>query len=87
MKYEFTGERKILPNGTQVHRIRALRDIPGAARAGELGGWLESAENLSQGGTCWVPRNSVAYGQAQVSGDTQVSDMTTVSGAARRFFN
>ena len=48
MKYELTDNKK---NG--LTQIRALRDF-GAVKAGDLGGWIESEKNLSQGGDCWV---------------------------------
>ena len=40
MKYELTDEKKQLPNGTTLHRIRYLP-------TGDLGGWVESEKNLS----------------------------------------
>ena len=70
-KYELTGETKKSCTKT-LHRIRALRDF-GSVRAGDLGGWVESEENLSHEGDCWV------YGHAQVHGDAQVSGCEDVA--------
>ena len=50
-KYEFTGETKQWL-GRTLHRIRAVADFKLAGgikvKAGELGGWIEEEENLSQ---------------------------------------
>ena len=36
-----------------LHRIKAVRSF-GNVQEGKLGGWVESEENLSQEGNCWV---------------------------------
>lgn len=51
-KYELTSETFVL-SGHTLHRIRALKDF-GSINAGELGGWVEKEENLSQYGNAWV---------------------------------
>ena len=54
-KYELTKETKTLMDGTVLHRIRALLDIPmHGVKAGDLGGWIEKENNLSQCGNAWV---------------------------------
>jgi hypothetical protein len=62
MKYEFTGETKIVGDVT-LRQIRALDAIVmfGVA-AGDLGGWIEKEANLEQ-----------VYGDAQVCGNARVS--------------
>ena len=43
-KYELTEETKTLADGTVLHRIRALLDIPRhGVKAGELGGFVVRA--------------------------------------------
>lgn len=78
---------------TTVYQIRALKDF-GDVKAGDLGGFVESTDNLSQTGRCWVYDNAVVYGNAVVkdnavvSGDAVIkenaviSDMATVFGQA-----
>ena len=64
-KYELTNETKTLAGGTVLHRIRALRDIPRfGVKAGELGGFVEGENNLSQDGDAWVFDNAEVYGNA-----------------------
>ena len=58
-KYEFTGEIKN-DAGRMLHRIRALTNF-GTVKAGDLGGWIEKEENLSQDGNCWVYGDAIVY--------------------------
>ena len=83
-KYELTNETKTLAGGTGLHRIRALRDIPRfGVKAGELGGFVEGENNLSQDGDAWVFGNANVYGNAKVYGNANVSGDAEVSGYAR----
>ena len=66
-KYEFTGETKEW-FGVALHRIRALVEIAAlGVSVGDLGGWIEKEENLSQvSGDAWVSGNALVSGNAQV---------------------
>ena len=82
-KYRMTDET-IKVNGHILHRIEALIDIPYAkVKAGDKGGFIESEENLSQEGDCWVGDDARVSGNAQVSGNAKVSGHAQVSGHAR----
>ena len=73
-KYEFTGETKqveILFKTVTLHRIRAAVEF-GIVKVGELGGWIEKEENLSQKGDAWVYGDAEVYGNAKVCGDAEV---------------
>ena len=74
-KYELTSETKVFL-GKTLYRIKALVQF-GNVNAGDLGGWIEKEENLSQSGNAWV------YGDASVSGDAEVYGNARVSGDAR----
>ena len=52
-KYKLTDDTVTLANGTVLHRIRALEDF-GRVKAGDLGGYIQSEDNLSHEGDCWV---------------------------------
>ena len=69
-KYELTNETKEF-YGMILHRIRALKDF-GRVRAGDLGGWVEKEDNLSQFGACWVYENAKVYEDAMVYGSAKV---------------
>ena len=80
-KYELTSETSQYV-GHILHRIKALKDF-GSVKAGELGGWIESEENLSQAGNAWVYNNAKVFDKARVYGDARVSEDVTVCGNAK----
>ena len=83
-KYEFTGETKteVLFGETVVfHRIRALISF-GTVNAGEIGGWIESENNLDESGKAWVHSNAWVSGNAQVRGNAWVRGKARVDGNA-----
>lgn len=73
-----------------LHRIRALRDICGEIRAGDIGGFVESESNLSaEPGDCaWIFDDAIACGSAYVSkgsvmsGHSRVEDNAYLRGAS-----
>lgn len=73
-KYELTTNTKVF-DGKTLYQIRALVSF-GTVNAGDLGGYIEKEDNLSQADTAWV------YGDAQVCGNAQVSGNARVSGNA-----
>ena len=86
-KYEMTSNYKIFL-GKKLFQIRALVDLCNGVKAGELGGYIEKEENLSQSGNAWVggdarvTDNARVTGNAQVAGEAQVRDNAWVSGDA-----
>lgn len=83
MKYEFTGETKKvgLFGNIIVRRIRATIAF-GVVKAGDLGGWIEKEENLSQEGDAWVCGDARVYGNAWVYGNARVYGDARVYGNA-----
>ena len=79
-KYEFTGEVKVV-FGITLHRIRAAVSF-GAVVKGELGGWIEKEDNLSQNGNAWVYGNAEVCDNAKVCGNAEVCDNAKVCGNA-----
>lgn len=83
-KYEFTGET--LTNGCYciLKQIRALRDIPRhGVKAGDIGGWIEYSDNLSQEGDAWVSDNACVYQDARIQDNALVSRNACVFGNAK----
>ena len=82
-KYEMTSNYKIFL-GKKLFQIRALVDLCNGVKAGELGGYIEKEENLSQSGNAWVggdarvTDNARVTGNAQVAGDAWVRDNAQV---------
>ena len=84
-KYELTDETKTC-FGRTLHRIKALVDF-GLIKAGKIGGWIETEDNLSQYGNAWVAGDAQVYDNARVSGNAQVSGNARVSGNAQVYGN
>ena len=74
-KYELTNETKVV-DGRTLHRIRALVAF-GDVQVGDLGGWIEKEENLSQEGSAWV------MGSARVMDSARVMGSAKIAGSAR----
>ena len=67
--------------GKILYRIKSLKDFFNVKK-GELGGYIEKIENLSQEDNAWVSGNAWVYGNARVSGNARVYGNTRVSGNA-----
>lgn len=79
-KYEVLRENtKEAEDGTLLYQIRLLKDA-GFFSEGTLGGYIESEENLSQEGLCWVDKGSVVYGKAKVVEAALVLGNSVVAG-------
>lgn len=85
-KYELT-EESIEYMGRTLFRIRATTDfVTGDIRRvwdGNLGGYVESENNLTQKGRAWISDNAKVYGEAQISGNARIKDDAEVSGKAQ----
>ena len=64
-KFELTTD-SIKINGVTLYRIKSLIDFEDV-KAGDLGGYVEKEENLSQYGSAWVSDNAFVLGNARVS--------------------
>ena len=81
-----------------LFRIKALKCF-GGVMIGEIGGYVESENNLSQLGDCWIYDNAIVrdnarvednaqvYGDAEVCGDAIVRDNARVLANARVLCN
>lgn len=82
-KYELTTETLQFA-GRTFHRIKAVKDF-GLVKAGELGGWIESEENLSQADNAWVYNNAKVFDKARVYGDAKILGNAHIFGNAKVF--
>jgi hypothetical protein len=81
-KYRLTGE--MTKRGHTLHRVQYLRDIDlHGITAGDLGGWIESEENLSHSGSACVCGSARVTGSARISGDACITDNARVTDDAR----
>ena len=79
-KFELTTDFKMF-NEKKLFRIKALIDF-GDVKAGELGGYVEKKNNLSQDGNAWIWGDANVCGNAKVYGDAKAWGNTNVCGNA-----
>ena len=90
-KYEITDiAHEVYPF---LHRFRAFHDIGGVVMAGDLGGFVESENNLSfkQGDSAWIFDNAISCNNATVDegsslrGESIACENACISGGAKLF--
>ncbi|WP_130893111.1 polymer-forming cytoskeletal protein [Paraprevotella xylaniphila] len=81
-KFELTDKFVINAFGIGLFQIKCTKSFK-YANEGDLGGYVEKEDNLSQYGDAWVSGDAQVYGDAQVSGDAWVSGDAQVYGDAR----
>lgn len=87
-KYRLTDEFKMMDDGTKVFRIEAMSDFglryssTYGVSSGELGGFVESEDNLSFGpdDDSWVWDEAVVKGNARLERHSEISDDVLVEG-------
>ena len=79
-KFELTTDIK-MHFGHKLFRIKALVSF-GSVAKGELGGYIEQEDNLSQDGNAWVSGDAWVFGNARVSGNARVFGDAQVFGDA-----
>ena len=69
---------ELIPSDKEgLFRIKALKCF-GGVMIGEIGGYVESENNLSQLGDCWIYDNAIVHGNAVVVGKAIVCDNAKV---------
>ena len=77
-KYKLLENDTITVNGRTLYRIEALRDFADVEK-GDKGGYVESEDNLSHVGNCWVSGDAWVYGSAEVCGNAVVYGNARIS--------
>ena len=93
-KYELVKDDGIIIGSSWLYRIRALKHIQISAnlymaniKPGDLGGYVESEDNLSHEGTCWVNDDAKVYGKAFVYENACITGNASVFGHAKVYGN
>ena len=76
-KFELTDNFVINGFGIKLFQIKCTKSFK-YANEGDLGGYVEKEDNLSQSGDAWVSGNAQVSGNARVYGDAQVSGKARV---------
>lgn len=91
-KYELIKNDYIKHEGRTLYRIKALKDF-GNVKTSDLGGYIQSEDNLSHKGDCWVYDNAKVFNSAKIHDNAiifenaQVYDEAEVFGSARIYGN
>ena len=85
-KYELQPTTLITPFVEPLFQVVALRDF-GDVRKGDKGGYVESEDNLSHDGDCWIYDNARVFGKAWVFGNARVFDNAQIFDNARVYGN
>ena len=72
-KFELTGNFVINAFGIKLFQIKCTKSFK-YANKGDLGGYVEKEDNLSQSGDAWVSGDVRVSGNAQVYGDARVEN-------------
>lgn len=79
-KYKLTKETMVVA-GVKLYRIKALKSF-GDVEEGSFGGFVESTQNLSQEGTCWINDNACVMDDARVQDSARLFDNAFAGGSA-----
>lgn len=77
-KYRYTGY-SIQKNGHTLGQIQALRDLDNV-KAGDLGGFIESDQNLRHENNCWVADQAMVFAGAMVWDNASIKNTAVVEG-------
>lgn len=79
--------KKYIPSvGIHLYQIQAIREFKtpyDTIRVGDIGGYIESYDNLDQSGNAWIYKNAMVYGNARVYGNAIVGGNAKVYENAR----
>lgn len=79
-KYEITEITH--PKYQWLHRIRARCQVNEQVGPGALGGYVQTEDNLSQDGTCWIYDQAICCEEAVVEDDGRMFDGAVARGSA-----
>jgi len=85
-KFELVRNEVYAKDGHALFRIRALKTFKNIyddiIEAGEIGGYVEKEDNLSQEGSCWIYDDAMVYHDAFVQDDALICQNAQVFGFA-----
>ena len=74
---------ELIPSDIEgLFRVKALKDFNNVKK-GDIGGYIQSENNLSHYGNCWIYDNAVVRDNAKVYGDAKVCDEAIVMDDAK----
>ena len=85
-KYELIKETETCSRRRIMYRIRALKDFSDI-KAGDVGGWVCSEDNLSQEGDCWIYDNAKCLDNSRVYDNAMMFDNAIMFGHSAMYDN
>lgn len=82
-KYHITDE-SINYRGYTLYRIEALKDF-GTVKKGDKGGFVQTYDNLSHHGKCWLFDDSKCYESGKLCGDSTLHQNAEICGSGQVF--
>ena len=78
-KFCLCGDKMKSEDGKILYRILALKDFSDVKK-GDLGGWVEYGNNLSQFDNSWIYDDAEVHGfETKVAGDAQIRDKALIT--------
>lgn len=77
MKYKLLQNDKIEFKGRTLYRIQAIKEV-GPIKEGEIGGYVENENILSQEGECWIGGDSKVFGNSKIFDKAKIYDEAIV---------
>lgn len=87
MKYELLPDPVLFSldgESYTVYKIKAVESF-GDVSVGDVGGFVESMENLSQLGCCWLYDNAVSVGGGRVYGNAKAKGNAVIGGNGKLY--
>ena len=84
-KYKLTDEIIVFCD-TKLYRIEALKDFSDIKK-GDKGGFIESENNLSHNGNCWIYDDAKVCDEAKVYGNAMIYGHALICGYAKVYDN
>ena len=87
-KYEILIDKEHTINyyGRTLHRIRALKNF-GDVEAGNIGGHVETEDNLSHDGNCWIYNEAMCMDNARVCDNAKMYNRSCMYNNSKMFGN
>lgn len=76
-KYKIRKDLSYTFDGHKLYRIEALKDFSDVKK-GDIGGFVEKEDNLSQKGKCWVYLDGKVYDNAMVLGNSVIDGFAQI---------
>jgi carbonic anhydrase/acetyltransferase-like protein (isoleucine patch superfamily) len=81
-KYKLKTDISVRFGGKTLYAIEALRGFADVS-LGDIGGFIETEDNLSHEGDCWIYDSAQVHGKARVDRDAQIKDQAVVRDNAK----